>query len=136
MALWTMTPDGEHVLVVSAHRAYAAAMTENDPFTAEESQRLMAALREKDRDMGHPIHYGPRKAPLCGEEPVGTYWADEPESVVGCEDCLELVAEDLADDNDYQGRCLHCRQVITAKGGVQWRRAVRRSCPHCGQQGW
>ena len=88
MALWTMTPEGEHVLVVSAHRAHAAAMTENDPLTAGESERLLAALREKDRDMGHPVHYGPRKAPLCGEEPVGTYWADEPESVVGCDDCL------------------------------------------------
>ena len=27
-----------------------------------------------------------------------------------------LRAEDLADDNEYQGRCLHCRQAITAKG--------------------
>ena len=71
MALWTMTPDGEHVLVVSAHRAYASAMTENDPLIAEESERLTAALRENDWDMGHPIHYGPRKAPLCGEDPVG-----------------------------------------------------------------
>ena len=28
MALWTMTPDGQRVLVVPAHGAYAAAMTE------------------------------------------------------------------------------------------------------------
>ena len=94
-------PDGERVLVVAAHRAYAAAMTENDPRIAEESERLTAALRENDWDMGHPIHYGPRKAPLCGEDPVGKYWADEPESVVGCEDCLELVTKDLAEGNDY-----------------------------------
>ena len=65
------------------------------------------------------MHYGPGQVPLCGKEPVGTYWSDESESVAGCDDCLELVAEDLADDNDYEGRCLHCRQVITAKGGVQ-----------------
>ncbi len=38
---------------------------------------------------------------------MGAHCSDEPESVAGCEDRLELVAEDLADDNDYQGRCLH-----------------------------
>ena len=31
MALWTMTSDGERVLVVPANRAYAAAMTEGRP---------------------------------------------------------------------------------------------------------
>ena len=35
-----------------------------------------------------------------------------------CDDCLELVAEDLADDDKYQGRCLNCQQEISAKG---WR---------------
>ena len=118
MALWTMTPDGERVLVVPAHRAYAASMPEDDLLTTEESARLKVALREKDRNIGCPVHYGPGKDPLCGEEPVGTYWSDEPESVVGCDGCLELVAEDLADNNDYQGRCLHCREPIAAKGGA------------------
>ena len=136
MALWTMKHDGTRVLVVSAHRAYAAAMTEDNSLTGEESERLKAALREKDRRMGHTVHYGPGDVPLCGEEPVGAHWADEPESVAGCDNCLESAAEDLADDNDYQGRCLHCRQVITAKGGVQWRRVVRRPCPHCGRPDW
>ena len=54
--------------------------------------------------------------------------------MAGCDDCLELVAEDLTDDNDYQGRCLPCRQEVAAKGGVQWRRAVRGPCPHCWQR--
>ena len=58
-ALWTMTPDGRRVLVVPAHRAYAAAMTEDDPFTAEESERLKAALREKDGRIRHAVQYGP-----------------------------------------------------------------------------
>ena len=31
MAHWTVTLDGERALVVAGHRAYAAAMTENDP---------------------------------------------------------------------------------------------------------
>ena len=66
---------------------------------------------------------------------MGAGCTDEPEAVTGCDDCLELLAEDLAEDNDYQGRCLHCRQDVAAKGGVQWRRAVRRACPHCGQRG-
>ena len=84
--------------------------------------------------MGHAVHYGPEEAPLCGEEPVRAHWSDEPEAVAGCDDCLDLADEDRADDNEYQGRCLHCRQAITAKGSVQWRGAVRRPCPHCGQQ--
>ena len=50
-------------------------------------------------------------------------------------DCLELVVEDLQDQNDYLGRCLHCRREITAVGGIAWRRAVRRPCPHCGTAG-
>ena len=55
MALWTMTPVGERVLVVPAHRAYAAAMTEDDPLTpGDDSERRKADLREKDRGMGRP----------------------------------------------------------------------------------
>ena len=102
-------------------------MTEDDPVTPEESERLEAVLRERQGDIGHPVHYGLGKAHPCVEEPMGTCWSD---------DCLQMVAEDLADDNDYQGRCLHCRQAIPAKGGVQWRRTVRRPCPHCGMPGW
>ena len=44
MALWTMKHDGTRVLVVSTHRAYAAAMTEDNSLTGEESERLKAAL--------------------------------------------------------------------------------------------
>ena len=39
----------------------------------------------------------------------------------------------LLDQNSYRGHCLHCRREITAQGGVEWRRAVRRPCPHCGR---
>ena len=60
----------------------------------------------------------------------------DPELVRGCGDCLELVAEDLADRNTYMGRCLRCNQEIHAEGGVAWRRAVRNPCPHCGKPGW
>ena len=49
---------------------------------------------------------------------------------------LELMAEDPGDDNEYMGHCLHCREEITAQGGVEWRRVVRRPCPHCWKPGW
>ena len=39
----------------------------------------------------------------------------DPELVRGCGDCLELVAEDLADRNQHMGRCLHCNQEIHAR---------------------
>ena len=86
--------------------------------TGEQAERLITALREMDARIGYTVHYGPGDVPLCGEEPVGAHWTDEPKAVAGCDDCLDLVAEDLADDNEYQGRCLNCQQVISAKG---WR---------------
>ena len=82
------------------------------------------------------VHYAPGDRPLCGAESWAASYTDDPAQVQGCEDCLELVQEDLEDTADYRGRCLHCRQEITASGGVEWRRAVRRSCPHCGKPGW
>ena len=45
-------------------------------------------------------------------------YTDEPQQVQGCKGCLELVAQDLENCNDYRGHCLHCRQEITAQGGV------------------
>ena len=101
MALWTMTPEGTRLLVIPTHRAYAAAMTEDEPLTEEQSERLKAALREMDARMGHSVHYGPEDALVCGEEPVRAHWSDEPEAVAGCDDCLDLAAEDRADDNEY-----------------------------------
>lgn len=82
------------------------------------------------------VHYGPGDRPLCGHESPFAVYTDEPDQVDGCEDCLELVAEDLQDRNEYRGRCLHCRREITAQGGVDWRRVVRRPCPHCERAGW
>ena len=67
---------------------------------------------------------------------VTAVYTDDLAAVAGCGDCLELVAEDLADDNEYMGRCLHCRHEITDQGGVEWRRTVRRPCPRCGAKGW
>ena len=64
-------------------------------------------------------------------------YTDEPQQVQGCKGCLELAAqEDLENCNDYRGHCLHCRQEITAQGGVEWRRVVRKPCPHCEKAGW
>ena len=82
------------------------------------------------------IHYGPGDSPLCDNDCANAVYTDDPNQAHGCEDCLELVAQDLADENEYRGRCLHCRREITAQGGVQLSRVVRRPCPHCGRLGW
>ena len=50
---------------------------------------------------------------------MNAMYTDDPEQVHGCADCLELVAQDLADHNDYRSRCLHCRREISAQGGVE-----------------
>ena len=82
------------------------------------------------------VHYGPGCRPLCGEEDSEALHTEDPRQVAGCTDCLELAAEDLEDSNRYAGRCLHCRETISAVGGVAWRRAVRQPCPHCRRAGW
>ena len=67
------------------------------------------------------VHYGPGDRPLCGNESPFAIYTDEPGQVAGCEDCLELVAEDLQDpDTRHGGYCLHCRRKITATGSVEW----------------
>ena len=60
-------------------------------------------------------------------ETVTAVYTDDPALVSGCRDCLELVAEDPGDDNEYMGHCLHCRREITAqgRGGVAPRRPAR-----------
>ena len=85
---------------------------------------------------GRVVHYGPGDRPLCGNDAVTAVYTDDPALVSGCRECLELMAEDPGDDNEYMGHCLHCREEITAQGGVEWRRTVRRPCPHCGKTGW
>ena len=54
------------------------------------------------------VHYGPEDRPLCGNDCVIAVYTNDPNQVHGCADCLELVAEDLADRKEYLGRCLHC----------------------------
>ena len=98
---------------------------------------LMGQGPERDytpAEEGGVIHYAPGYRPLCGNDSMTAVHTDDPALVAGC---LELVAEDLDDHNDYRGHCLHCRQEITAQGGVvEWCRTVRRPCPHCGRPGW
>ena len=115
-------------------------MAEDGEMTEVESERLAAAPREIDAKKAatgdDTVHYAPGDSSLCGEDVVDKLCTYELEAVVGCIPCLELVAEDLADDNNaYMGRCLHCRREIHAKGGVEWRRTVRSPCPHCGKAG-
>ena len=68
---------------------------------------------------GDVVHYGPGDRPLCGNDAVTAVYTDDPAAVSGCRECLELVAEDPGDDNEYRGHCLHCRREITAQGGVE-----------------
>ena len=82
------------------------------------------------------VHYGPGNQPLCGSESHLAVHTDNPAQVRGCQDCMDLVQEDLNDKDNHAGRCLNCNQTITARGGVAWRRIVRNPCPYCGTAGW
>ena len=82
------------------------------------------------------IHYAPDDHSLCGTESLTAVFTDDPATVAGCVDCLELAAEDLHEDNEHWANCLHCQQEISAQSGVEWRRVVREPCPHCGAKGW
>ena len=84
---------------------------------------------------GGVVHYAPNDRPLCGSESMTAVYTDDPALVAGCADCLELVAEDLQDQNDYRGRCLHCRQEVTARAvwsGARWSASPARTAarPH------
>ena len=92
MPIWTMSPGGRRARAVLAHRAQAAAMTEDAVLTEEQSERVTAGLREMDTRTGYTIHFGQGDAPLCGAGPVGAYWTDEPRIVAECSDCLDLVS--------------------------------------------
>ena len=96
--------------------------------------------RHEPRPMDPPeentVHYAPGDRPLCGNDSMTAVYTDDPNQVAGCAEYLELVVEDLQGHNDYRGRCLYCRQEITAQGGVEWHRAVRRPCPHCKRPSW
>ena len=52
---------------------------------------------------GGVVHYAPDDRPLCGNDSMTAVYTDDPALVAGCADCLELVAEDLQDQNDYRG---------------------------------
>jgi hypothetical protein len=41
------------------------------------------------------VHYGPGDRPLCGRESPFAIYTFEPDQVAGCQECLELVDEDL-----------------------------------------
>ena len=82
--------------------------TESDPRTKERKEVSIAEV----------VHYAPGDVPLCGLKDFPAPMTPHPELVRGCDDCLDLVAEDLKDHNDYMSRCLHCRQEIHAQGGV------------------
>ena len=41
------------------------------------------------------VHYGPGDRPLCGRESPFAIYTFEPDQVTGCQECLELVDEDL-----------------------------------------
>ena len=118
---------------VWANRLWDFASEGVDSLTMAEGDRR----REESRVVAaaHVVHYAPGDSPLCGLEDSPGPMTPDPELVRGCGDCLELVAEDLADRNRYMGRCLHCNQEIHANGGVAWRRAVRNPSPHCGKRG-
>ena len=63
------------------------------------------------------VHYDPGERPLCGNDAMTAVYTDEPAAVSGCRECLELVAKNLDDDNEYMGHCLHCRREITPRAG-------------------
>ena len=52
-------------------------------------------------DTNVAVHYAPGDRPLCGNDSWTLVITDDPDQVKGCHDCLELVAEDLQDHNDY-----------------------------------
>ena len=95
--------------------------------------RYDAEPRRSTVNNGTTVHYAPGDRALCGSDCLDGALTENPDDVTGCADCLEMAAEDLADDNEYMGHCLHCRREVAARGGapplssLQGGRVVRRS---------
>ena len=120
------------------HSSHRAASPDDSPEYFDRAPRMD---QEPERDHtpdedGGVVHYVPGDRPLCGNDSVTAVYTDEPAAVAGCADCLEVVVVVLQVLDNYLGHCIHCRQEITAAGGVEWRRVVRAPCPHCGMLGW
>ena len=86
-------------------------------------------------DLSVMVHYAPGDRPLCGSESLTAITTEEPALVRGCQPCGQEAAYGLAAET-CRGRCLYCREGITAEGGVEWRQVVRGPCPHCHRKGW
>lgn len=87
-------------------------------------------------DLSVAVHYAPGDRPLCGAESWVAITTGNPAAVSGCAACLELVAEDLEDNHEHAGRCLHCRQEIRATRGVEWAAGGPQAMPTLWQGGW
>ena len=74
---------------------------------SEPGQSRANSLDREDlitEDVIPQVHYAPGERPLCGAEGWTVSYTDDPDQVQGCDDCLELVAEDLQDENGYRCR--------------------------------
>ena len=72
--------------------------------------------RSKSRAIARSSRWGERIRTWIDQpkiQSVTAVYTEDPAPVAGC---LELVVEDLQNQNDYLGRCLHCRREITAQG--------------------
>ena len=49
------------------------------------------------------VHYAPGNRPLCGNDSITRVYTDDPAKVQGCDDCSEMVAQDLQDPNTRHG---------------------------------
>ena len=54
------------------------------------------------------IHYGPGYRPLCDDEDDEALYTDDPYRVAGCAECLDLAAENLADQHEHRNPRPHC----------------------------
>ena len=82
------------------------------------------------------VHYAHGDRPLCGAESWVAITTDNPAAVSGCAACLELVAEDLEDNHEHAGRCLRCRQEVSAPPeGWRWAAGGPQAMPTLWQGG-
>ena len=100
----------------------------------------MTATTSQDHAPPQVLHYAPGDRPLCGADSWTEVYSDDPGQVAGCEDCLELVSEDLQDHHEYRGHCLHCRQVDLCPraefcGGGQSGAPASTAAARAGEQG-
>ena len=82
------------------------------------------------------VHCAPGEHPLCGTESMTAVYTDDPALVAGCPTAWNWLPRTWTRTTSTAAAACTAGRKSPPRAGVEWRRTVRRPCPHCGKAGW